>query len=559
MPVLILTLSKITTFLTFFKSDKSNLMNFKKNFCWQAIKKTSKTMIVLLLLFSTNSFAAKDNSPNVLLITVDDLNAWVGALNKHPLAKTPNIDKLAAKGISFTNAHAAAPVCAASRAALMSGVSPHKSGFYTNGNHKVNAHSVINKVPHLAELFRQSGYTTIGAGKIYHRWVTDESEQLDAATYDQFLPLETVFPTQDMLANGEGYKGYKFYPFPDGGTRLKRELNITKGISLSAGPVERRNMRDGKMPDEVIASWAVEQLNQYGKKTKQAQKPFFMTLGFLRPHVPFTAPKEYFDMFPLDKIKLPKPGDMKDIPLYGKAMAMGIIPGGDHGVVLSLGNTFWKELIQGYLASIAFVDAQVGLVLDAIEKNELSDNTLIVLTSDHGQNLGEKSNWRKMSLWEESTRVPFIVSSGALKNKGEQVNVAVSLLDIYPTLVSYLNLPPQNHLDGNDLTPLLNNPYMNWDKPALIAWRYKNFAVRSNRYRYIQYRDGTEELYDHVNDPLEQINLAGKIEANNVITKLKQYIPSDVALPHDKDAWQGDVLDEFISDWQKNGQPVWLN
>ena len=534
-------------------------MTFINNIFWRNTKQKCKAIIGLLLLFSTNTLAANNTSPNVVLITVDDLNAWVGALNKHPLAKTPNIDKLASKGINFTNAHTAAPVCAASRAALMSGVSPHKSGFYTNGDHKVNAHSVINKVPHLAELFRQSGYTTIGAGKIYHRWVTDESEQLDAATYNKYLPLENVLPTQNMLANGEGYKGYKFYPFPDGGTRLKRELNITKGTSLSAGPVKRTNMRDGKMPDEVIANWAVEQLNQYGGNTKQAQKPFFMTLGFLRPHVPFTAPKEYFDMFPLDKIELPKAGEMKDIPLYGKAMSMGIIPGGDHGAVLSLGNTFWKELIQGYLASIAFVDAQVGLVLDAIEKNELSDNTLIILTSDHGQNLGEKSNWRKMSLWEESTRVPFIVSSGALKNKGEQVNSAVSLLDIYPTLVSYLNLPQQSHLDGQDLTPLFTDTKASWDHPSLISWRYKNFAVRSNRYRYIQYRDGSEELYDHVNDPLEQINLAGKIEVSNVINKLKQYIPRDVALPHDKDTWQGDVLDEFIGNWQKNGQPAWLN
>ncbi len=534
-------------------------MTFINNIFWRNTKKECKAIIGLLLLFTTNTLLAKDYSPNVLLITVDDLNAWVGALNKNPLAKTPNIDKLAAKGISFTNAHTAAPVCAASRASLMSGVFPHKSGFYTNGNHKANAHNVIDKVPHLAQLFRESGYTTIGAGKIYHRWVTDGNEQLDAATYDQFLPLETVFPTQDMLANGEGYKGYKFYPFPDGGTRLKRELNVTKGTSLSAGPVQRTKMRDGEMPDEVIANWAVDRLNQYSKNAKQARKPFFMTLGFLRPHVPFAAPKEYFDMFPLDKIDLPKTDNMKDIPLYGKAMTMGIIPGGDHGAVLSLGDTFWKELIQGYLASIAFVDAQVGLVLDAIENNGLSNNTLIILTSDHGQNLGEKSNWRKMSLWEESTRVPFIVSSGSIKSKGEQVNAAVSLLDVYPTLVSYLKLPQQSHLDGHDLTPLLNNPNMSWDKPSLIAWRYKNFAVRSNRYRYIQYRDGTEELYDHVNDPLEQINLAGKIEANNVITKLKQYIPSNVALPHDKDIWQGDVLDKFISDWQKNGQPTWLN
>lgn len=542
-------------------------MNFLNNHFYSKIKNKYKVLITLLLLFTSYTIAAKDSAPNVLLITVDDLNAWVGTLNKNPQAKTPNIDKLAASGISFTNAHTAAPVCAASRAALMSGVFPHKSGFYTNGNNKVNAHNVIDQVPHLAQLFRQSGYTTLGAGKIYHRWVTDADQQLDAATYDQFLPFESVFPSKEMLPDGEGYLGFKFYPFPEGGTRLKNESNISVGTSLSAGPVSRAKMRDGKMPDEVIAQWSAGQLTQYGKNTKLDKKPFFMTIGFLRPHVPFTAPKEFFDMFPLDKIQLPDASNMKNIPLYGKAMAMGIIPGGDHGAVLALGDTFWKELIQGYLASIAFADAQVGMVLDALEQASLKENTLVILTSDHGQNLGEKANWRKMSLWEESTHVPLIISTpqhhngikNTAQNRGQKVTAAVSLLDIYPTLVSQLSLPQQNHVDGHDLTPLLSNTKANWDHPSLISWRYKNFAVRSNRYRYIQYRDGSEELYDHLNDPLEHNNIASKKEAKSIINRLKQTIPTNVALPHDKSSWQGDVLDKFIEEWQKNGEPEWLN
>ncbi|GAA6203665.1 sulfatase [Thalassotalea sp. SU-HH00458] len=516
--------------------------------------------ILLILLLLSFSSLANESSKNVLLITIDDLNAWVGNLNVHPLAKTPNIDKLAKRGVSFTNAHTAVPVCAASRAALMSGVLPHKSGFYTNGDHQVNAHSVVKNRPHLTELFREKGYKTYGAGKIYHRWVTDDSDAFDDKTYDSYLPLDTVLPTDDMLVNGDGYKGYKFYPFPDNGTRIKRELNINKGTSLTAGVVSRDKLPNGKMPDELIAEWGINQLTQYAKNkpNKYAkQQPFYMALGFLRPHLPFAVPKKYFDMFPLSKIDLPKVDDMSDIPLYGKAMTMGSIPSGDHGAVLSLkGN--WKELIQGYLASIAFIDEQVGRVLESLKLAGLDDNTIVILTSDHGQNLGEKTNWRKMSLWEEATRIPLIISTPNNKNNGHKVSAAVSLIDIYPTLVSLTNLPPQERYDGQDLTPLLIDPLKEWDHPVLISWRYKNFAVRSNQYRYIRYRDGSEELYNHREDPLEQINVVKYEENKEVVAKLKAYIPVKVALPYNKKEWQGDVLEKHIGNWQENGEPFWF-
>ena len=522
-----------------------------------------------LLLLNSTLLAKEVKKPNVLFIVVDDLNAWIGHHKIHPLAKTPHMDRLAASGLSFTNAHCSAPVCVASRASFMSGVHPSKSGLYTNAGWK-SAHKVISETPHMLELFKQAGYNTLGAGKIYHNWVSDTTDVklkpalplLHSTWYDRYLPQESAMPSAAMLPDGEGYgmpdtgRGNIYYPFPDGGTRLRKELGVQNGISLSAGAVDRSKLRDGKMPDEVIAEWGVNEI----KKLAQAKsnKPFFMALGFIRPHVPFSAPQKYFDQFPLESIELPKPDDMKDIPLYGKAMTTGIIDGGDHAAVEKLGDTFWKQLIQGYLASIAFVDDQIGKVLDQLEESRLSENTMIVLISDHGQNLGEKKNWRKMSLWEESTKVPFIVRMPGSKYQNQKFSSAVSLLDIYPTFAEIIGLPPQKHADGNSLLELINKPQTPWNKPVLTSWFHNNFAVRSNRYRYIRYRDGSEELYDHANDPKEYNNLAKNPEATAIISKLKAFIPAEPALPFGSSSFQEDVLDKRVKDFKAKGLPDYL-
>lgn len=516
----------------------------RRSFC-KAVTATGITMPLGLCVHRRSSAG---QPPNVIMIMVDDLNAWVGNLHKHPLAHTPHIDRLARSGISFSNAHCAAPVCSSSRAAIMTGIYPHKSGFYTN-QRSVNAHQAIDNVPHLTELFRSAGYKIIGAGKIYHHWVSDSEDH--AEYYDEHMP-ELAIPEQ-LLDRGDGYGGIKFYPFPADGSAISRIYGAENGVSLTAGPLDRAtDMIDGQMPDEMIADWAVDRL-----KNKQAQ-PLFAAIGFLRPHVPYTAPREYFERFPLDRIALPEVDDMRDIPSYGLAMTMGSILGGDHKAVVALGENYWKKLIQGYLASIAFVDAQVGKILDAIDQTGLANNTIVMLLSDHGQNFGEKANWRKMCLWEESTRVPFIIRPPIQKQAGQRCDSAVNLLDISHTLSKLCDIPVHPANDGRDLSPLLDDPHRRWDHPVLIGWRYRNFAVRSNRWRYIRYRDGQEEVYDHRSDPLERNNLIAKSKNDAGVKRLRMMIPQQVALPIGMTNWSGDELDKHLENWRRNGRPKWF-
>jgi iduronate 2-sulfatase len=265
-------------------------------------------------------------------------------------------------------------------------------------------------------------------------------------------------------------------------------------------------------------------------------------------------------MYNLDEIKIPKvPEDeMSDIPNMGKSIAYGTIKTGDHYAVVNLSDTYWRELVYGYLACISFVDDQAGKVINALENSDYADNTIVVLWSDHGQHLGEKKHWRKQALWEESTKVPLLFKMPGQK-EGVRCEQVVSLLDIFPTLVDLCDLPPSKKLEGEILTPLLMKPEMKWDKPVLNSWYYGNYAVRSQNWRYIHYRDGGEELYYHKNDPGEHINLASDSRFAEVITEHKKWIPENGALPAGTTEWIGDRLDRRIEEWIANDSiPVWL-
>ena len=514
----------------------------------QFLKNSFSTFLGAYTALNSLGLSAKTTKKNnILFITIDDLNAWIMGSQRHPLVKCPNLDKLMQTSISFTNAHCAAPVCAASRAALMTGVAPHESGMYTNaqsastGTRRANAHIVINDVPHLTTLFKENGYHNVGAGKIYHRWVSDEAEH--SKHYHDFMP-ELVIPNK-IKEHGDGYAGYKFYPFPVDNPVVDN-LGHKSGQSLVAGAVDRNtNMFDKKMPDELIADWLCNKLLELGKTVNP--KPFFMTAGFLRPHVPYTAPQEYFDAIDRDKITLPSVDDMLDIPEYGKAMTMGLIPGGDHKAVSDLGEEYWKDLMHGYLASIAFVDDQLGKVLSALNDSGNAENTWIFVMSDHGQNFGEKQNWRKMCLWDESTRTPLIVSPPGGTKKKITVDQVVSLLDVYPTLCSISNLPQHNKIAGQSLLPIINNaPYRQSKRTVLISWHYKNYAVKASRYKLIQYRDGSEELYDTQEDPLERTNLITQNKFQPIVESLRSHIPSSPSLPVGMSKWKGDSLDAIV-------------
>ena len=266
-----------------------------------------------------------------------------------------------------------------------------------------------------------------------------------------------------------------------------------------------------------------------------------MACGLTKPHLPWIVPRKYFDLHPLESISLPTTldGDLNDVPDFGKRLAREVydpsgernfaMPGGDHSNVTANGQ--WQTAVQAYLATISFADAQIGRVLDALDKSEHADNTVIVLWGDHGWHLGEKEHWRKHALWDVSTRTPLIFvppgNSAAAKGvaRNRLCQRPVSLIDIYPTLIDLCRLPARAQLDGLNLKPLLQDPERAWDHPVVMTYGLNNHAVQTQRWRYIQYSDGGRELYDHSKDPEEWINLARSHGYEDVITKLKDELP----------------------------------
>ena len=420
--------------------------------------------------------SARPKKPNVLFIAIDDLNDWTGMLGGHPQALTPNLDRLARRGVLFTNAHCAAPACNPSRAALMTGVPPYRSGVYRNNHPWRDALPAAVTIP---QHFRAHGYAARGSGKIFH------GPYPDPASWDEYYPsLQKQMPSN---------------PVPEG-----RPLNgIPNARNFDWGPLD---IEDDTMGDAKVAAWVREQL------LKKHDRAFFLACGFYRPHLPWFVPEKYFERFPLERIVLPevKEDDLDDVPAAGRKMAR---PGRDHPRVLEHGQ--WKHAVRAYLASIAFTDAMLGTVLDALDRGPNAADTVVVLWTDHGWHLGEKKHWRKFTLWEEATRAPLIIvapegTPGLPEGtpRGARCARPVSLMDIYPTLISLCKLKPRPGIAGQCLLPLLKDPGAKWDGAALITYGRGNHAVRTERWRYIRYADGGEELYDHARDPREWTNLA---------------------------------------------------
>jgi arylsulfatase A-like enzyme len=430
-------------------------------------------------LFLVFTAQGKDQ-PNVLFIAVDDLRDWVGHLDGHPNARTPNIDRLAKRGVSFTRAYCSAPLCNPSRISLLTGVAPSRSGVYGNGE------KLRDKLPDAVTLmqhFRASGYTARGGGKIFH----------------------------GASANNDSWD---FYFKPSGSKKhhTKRDRSLPKSAWVPWGPLD---CGDEDMFDGKVASWIISELE------KPQPKPFFLAYGLTKPHLTWEVPQKYFDLHPISGIELPPvtEGDLDDVPAFGKKLArevydpsgernFAVKPNGDHANVIA--NKQWRKAVQAYLATISFADAQIGRVLDALDRSEHADNTIIVLWGDHGWHLGEKEHWRKHALWDVSTRTPLIFSVPKGIAKNQLCQRPVSLIDIYPTLIDLCGLPKREGLDGQSLKPLLENPDRKWERPVVITYGFKNHAVQTERWRYIQYHDGGQELYDHDADPNEWTNLAAK-------------------------------------------------
>ena len=456
-----------------------------------------KQLISLTLPWLMAGAVAAQQKPNVLFIAIDDLNDWVGCMGGHPQALTPNIDRLAAQGTLFTNAHCQAPICGPSRASVMTGIYPSHSGNYLQLNDQEikKSNDYVAKTIFLPDHFEAHGYKTMAVGKIYHNGDRAKTFQEYGGVFEMFGPKPENRMHYDPAWFGDvGSTQTDWGAYPE---------------------------HDNLMPDYKSAEWAKIKLAEVH------EKPFLLAVGFVRPHVPYHVPQKWFDMFPADQIITPpyKKDDYDDIPEMGKRV--------NHAPMMPttewlIETNQWRDMLQGYLACVAFVDAQVGKVLDALEKSQYASNTIVVLWSDHGYSLGEKNRSAKQSLWDRSTRTPLIIKD-INGNPGQKCHAPAQLIDMYPTLIDLCGLKPLDYLDGNSLVPLLENPMAKWEHTSRIMYGEGNAAIVGQRYRLIQYEDGSQEFYDLKKDPDEWYNLAGKKKYKKNIATLQKDIPGEWA------------------------------
>ncbi len=445
--------------------------------------------------FWTGTSAQAAEKPNVLFIAIDDLNDWVGPLQGHPQVQTPNMDRLASRGTTFLSAHCQSPLCNPSRTSLMSGLRPTTTGVYAL-NSWFRSIPELREVVSLPQAFAAEGYGTYTTGKIYHGGAFARGER----------------PEFQKIGPGASPK-----PFPD--EKLVPTPATMKLMDWGYFP-----HRDEEKGDWIVADWAVEQLEKAPE-----DEPFFLACGFFLPHVPCFATQSWFDLYAVGKTELAPilAGDRDDTPRFSWYTHWKLP---EPRLKFLVENRELLNLTRSYLACISFVDSQVGRVLDALEKSGRADNTVVVLWSDHGWHLGEKAITGKNTLWDRSTRVPLIFAGPGVK-KGAVTNRPAELLDIYPTLLELCGLPAKPSLDGLSLAPQLRDPAAPRERPAMTHQGPDCHGVRTEKWRYIRYGDGSEELYDMEKDPNEWVNLAGRSEFASVKEELAGWIPDAIARP----------------------------
>lgn len=466
-----------------------------------------KPLAAFLILAAFVSAAAGER-PNVLFLAVDDMKDWVGCLGGYEgTVLTPNIDRIADRGVLFTNAHCPSPKCAPSRAAILTGLRPSTTGLYDNGHWWFPNRPDTITIP---AQFRSQGYRVAGAGKIFHHTAGNHPPN----QWDDFQKL--------VFRDDPWFRGVKLnYPWSDHGP-------APEGFPFSgvAGLGHENDWGslgydEPDYDDSRSASYAVEFLSQ------AEDEPFFLACGLFRPHLPWYVPRKYFDLYPLDEVVIPDApeDDLDDLPAAARAFAKA--RRSDFRKIQEAGK--WKEAIRAYLASISYADAQLGRILDALDGSPHAENTIVVLWSDHGWHLGEKQHWHKSTLWEEATRVPLVVAGPGVARG--RCGSPVSLLDLFPTLNDLCGLPEIAGHDGVSLVPLLRDPETAWDRPAVIEYLRGNLAVRSERFRFIRYRDGGEEFYDLAEDPNEWKNLADDPDSAAARAELARWATSEWAEP----------------------------
>ena len=464
------------------------------------------------------SSGKKNKRPNILFIAIDDQNDWIGCLGGHPQVQTPHIDGLAKRGTVFLNAHCQSPLCNSSRTSLMTGLRPSTTGIYGLAPWFRQVQE-FKDVVSLPQFLKKHGYRTYTAGKIYHGGYgrRKNDKEFDVLGPPSGVGVRPPKPLVKTPAN---------HPLVDWGVF----------------PHEDKDKQDWK-----VATWAVEQLKQ------KPDEPFFLSVGFFLPHVPCYATQKWFDLYPEDSLKLPPvlDDDRADTPRFSWYLHWKLPE--PRLKFLKEANQ-WKNLVRSYLACTSFVDDQVGRILQSLKKNGLEESTIVVLWSDHGWHLGEKQITGKNTLWDRSTRVPLIFAGPGVEGNGRCTQPA-ELLDMYPTLLDLCDLPKNKKLEGISLRPQLQDAKTVRDRPAITTHNHDNHGIRSERYRYIVYADGTEELYDIQADPNEWKNLLAKGTASSkeiqkVVANHRRWIPRINRKPAPKSASR-------ILTYDKNGKTIW--
>lgn len=451
------------------------------------------TIALILLAHSVEGEERQSSPPDILFIGIDDLNDWVGPLGGHPDVLTPNLDRLAARGLTFTNAHCQSPLCNPSRGSLMTSLRPSTTGIYGLGPFFRNTEAWKGRLS-LNQFFRQKGYETYSAGKIYHGHHGRNEEEFD-------------------------------HIGPPGGPGVLPEKKLVPPTPAGNNPWVDWGLwehDDGKKLDHQVADWCVEKLANLPEG-----KPVFLACGFFLPHVPCYVTSKWWNLYDHDSITLPPsdPADRLDCSPFSwylhwrlpEPRMSWLEHHGQH-----------RNLVHAYLASISYVDAQVGRVLDALEKSGRADRTIICLWSDHGYHLGEKGMMGKTTLWERSTRVPLIFAGPGIP-RGKKTSSPAELLDLYPTLAELCGFTPPSGLDGLSLLPQIRDPGKIRERPAITVHNPGNQSIRGERYRLILYADGSEELYDLRNDPAEATNLVRDPAHRQAAERLRRHALKSMA------------------------------
>lgn len=453
---------------------------------------------------------------NVLLIMLDDLNADITAYGGP--ARTPNIDRLAASGIRFDEGYSVVPACNPSRVALLTGQRPETNGQYINEGDFRDKPGGKERIT-LPQFLRAQGYDAVAAGKIFHK-PRGRSTEADA----QSDPVSWV--NQGKVRTGVDGEGA--YQDQDGWAKWLKGADSHEGKPISKyirkfgvwGPVDQAAEDTG---DFETARFCANYL------LKAGDKPFMLACGFSSPHSPQVAPKAFFDLYPLEKIELPfaPADDLNDVPPFARRNWST-----SFARKLRADPEEWRRAVQAYYASASFADAAVGKVLDALEQSGRAKDTIVVLVGDHGFQLAQKDRWEKFTLWRAGGRTAMVMRFPGVTGA---VSQPVSFLDIYPTLVSALGHKRPTFVEGNDLMPLLRDPRLAWDRPAVTTYQQGNNGIRWRNWNYIRHRNGVEELYDVAADPHEITNLIakGRGRYRALIRSLEAHIPAVTNPQHD--------------------------